>query len=81
MNLETGQIERTTRWGPFTGRATAPLAAFDRVVVTSDSDNHVAVELAGAARIEVVAYRGRAESLRMAQVFAGWVGLPVEFVA
>jgi len=78
VDLETGQVERTTRWGPFTGRATAALAAFERVVVKDLSDGDFVVELVGAARMEVVSHRGRMESRRMAQEFARWVSLPVD---
>jgi hypothetical protein len=76
-NLKTGQVERTSRWGPFRRHTIAPLTAFSEVRLERDSDGDTTVELAGLQQIQIAWGRNRKESVRIAREFAARVSLPV----
>jgi hypothetical protein len=76
-NLETRQIERTSRWGPFRTHTVAPLTAFEEVRLERDSDGDTTIELVGSQRMQIAWGRNRRESVRIAREFAARVALPV----
>lgn len=79
IDLSARRVTRTGRWGPFRGTLSEPLHKFDRVVLESDSEGSLRVELRGSSDecVLLLSEHSRRESIHVAQEVASRLGLPV----
>jgi hypothetical protein len=79
IDLTTGQIERKSRWGPFTSHKIARLTDFKEMRVKRDGDGGSDVELVGTESMQIVQgwRQSRKESLQIARKLAAHIGMPL----
>ncbi len=76
IDLRASQIERRSRWGPFSRRTVEPLSVFHTLRLSRyDGDN--TVELEGSQNMQIVWGRKRKETVRIARELASRVSLPL----
>jgi hypothetical protein len=80
IDLSVRRVTRTGRWGPFRGTVSEPLHKFDRVVLESESEGSLRVDLRGGEDecVLLLSEHSWRESVHVAQEVASRLGLPLE---